>query len=50
LGINLAKLELRMVIARLVYEFDWTLANNDDFGFESAVSFEGFWVVPDVII
>ncbi|KAI3585678.1 cytochrome P450, partial [Fusarium oxysporum f. sp. albedinis] len=29
LGINLAYLEMRIIIAKMVYHFDWELANND---------------------
>ncbi|KAL4894202.1 cytochrome P450 [Aspergillus ambiguus] len=50
LGINLATLELRMVIARLAWEFDWTMSSGDDFDFEKEATFEGFWKVPDPLI
>jgi len=50
LGISLATLELRKVIARLAWEFDWTLASDNNFEFEKEADFEGFWKVPDPLI
>lgn len=39
-----------MVIARLAWEFDWTMASGDGFDFEKEATFEGFWKVPDPLI
>lgn len=46
LGVNLANIELRVTLAKLVFSFDWTLVNADDIDWERDAKFEGFWHLP----
>lgn len=47
LGINLANMEMRLTLAKLVWTFDLRAArSNEDVEWEEDARFEGFWNIP----
>jgi cytochrome P450 len=49
LGINLAYLEMRIILAKMVFEFDWELVNKDlDFLKETRLYL--LWKKPAVVV
>lgn len=46
LGVNLANMELRVTLAKLVFSFDWELLNAEKIDWERDARFEGFWHLP----
>jgi cytochrome P450 len=51
LGVNLAHMEMRHTLAKLVWTFDMRAsAKMDDMEWEDVARFEGFWNVPEPMI
>lgn len=47
LGINLAYMEMRIILSRLVWEFDWELKNTD-LDWERDTELKLLWKKPDL--
>ncbi|KFY06587.1 hypothetical protein V492_07927 [Pseudogymnoascus sp. VKM F-4246] len=50
LGMRLAYLESRILLAKLVYTFDWELGNGADIDWYRDIKLEGFLTLPDVFV
>uniref|UniRef100_L2FCP2 Cytochrome p450 n=2 Tax=Colletotrichum gloeosporioides species complex TaxID=2707338 RepID=L2FCP2_COLFN len=48
LGINLAYTELKLLLARLAYEYTWELVNDTRFDWDRERKFQALWVLPDL--
>ncbi|TID03863.1 Isotrichodermin C-15 hydroxylase [Colletotrichum higginsianum] len=48
LGINLAYVELKLLLARLVWEYKWHLVNEGSFDWDKDRKFQALWVLPQV--
>lgn len=47
---RLAYLESRILLAKLVYTFDWELKNGADIDWYRDIKLEGFLTLPDVYV
>lgn len=47
---RLAYLESRLLIAKLIYVFDWELTNGDKIDWLKDIKMTGFMSVPDVYV
>ncbi|KAH6683997.1 cytochrome P450 monooxygenase-like protein [Halenospora varia] len=48
LGMRLAYLEARIILAKLVYKFDWELKNGKDIDWYRDIKLEGFLTLPEL--
>lgn len=47
---RLAYLESRILLAKLVYTFDWELTNGDQIDWYRDIKLQGFLTLPDVFV
>ncbi|KAH0428752.1 cytochrome p450 [Colletotrichum camelliae] len=48
LGVNLAYTELKLLLARLAYEYTWEMVNDTRFDWDKERKFQALWVLPDL--